>query len=617
MGAAISPQTLDLLDDAAGTTPTSVPLERRQSIALATTLETLPEVDEENDDISVSSPLLQHSYTTTTTTATPHNTLSTPSPYLETGRPVLVTRQRETVQYDATHVDPATLREAEQKLKSLLNDIEHEEKQLRYEQKKERNRIDTLKRKEKLGIRIDKKKLKQMMQPKGTWIQVISVWQAQNGIRVVADTTDTTNTTNTTNTSNTTNPALTFVVHNPDRIRIITRLAAVLIRLGDLIGAQNIWEKMIEQCVHDFGRDHPHTLTSVVGLANVLMEQDRVVLAEVAARRGLTGLNKVVGSKHPMTRYARRLLIRIVHKLSLLKPQYYEEQERLLREDLRLEKDAILITTKSSTTNISSTSNNPNSGGQSLFAHYNLASFCVHFGRYDEATTILRAAVKTMSLSIEKAKNKKPLRPGLFQQANVVPGTPPKTPPQPKKCPYVLKTTALNTTQRIEEKIKGFQRIVTQWEDKVKATIEAGHPRSASFYQSKAEIAKMKIQHLHDQKEERRQQLIAQEDLIMRRKIQERHTFARTVLRRQKLDYERQQNEEEVARLGAPASASTFLDLLPQTWECINLLAELLERKLRRRDRKIFVKEEENERNELECLMEWMEIRQAQVDEEV
>ena len=53
------------------------------------------------------------------------------------------------------------------------------------------------------------------------------------------------------------------------------------------------------------------------------------------------------------------------------------------------------------------------------------------------------------------------------------------------------------------------------------------------------------------------------------------------------------------------------------TWECINLLAELLERKLRRRDRKIFVKEEENERNELECLMEWMEIRQAQVDEEV
>tara|TARA_B100000795_G_C22347267_1_gene267329 strand:- start:30 stop:413 length:384 start_codon:yes stop_codon:yes gene_type:complete len=125
------------------------------------------------------------------------------------------------------------------------------------------------------------------------------------------------------------------------------------------------------------------------------------------------------------------------------------------------------------------------------------------------------------------------------------------------------------------------------------------------------------IQQLHDQKEERRQQLIAQEDLIMRRKIQERHTFARTVLRRQKLDYERQQNEEEVARLGAPASASTFLDLLPQTWECINLLAELLERKLRRRDRKIFVKEEENERNELECLMEWMEIRQAQVDEEV
>ena len=61
----------------------------------------------------------------------------------------------------------------------------------------------------------------------------------------------------TTNTTNPTNPALTFVVHNPDRIRIITRLAAVLIRLGDLIGAQNIWEKMIEQCVHDFGRDHP------------------------------------------------------------------------------------------------------------------------------------------------------------------------------------------------------------------------------------------------------------------------------------------------------------------------------------------------------------------------
>ena len=65
-----------------------------------------------------------------------------------------------------------------------------------------------------------------------------------------------------------------------------------------------------------------------------------------------------------------------------------------------------------------------------------------------------------MSLSIEKAKNKKPLRPGLFQQANVVPGTPPKTPPQPKKCPYVLKTTALNTTQRIEEKIKGFQKAI-------------------------------------------------------------------------------------------------------------------------------------------------------------
>ena len=584
--AAISQQSFTILDDAACET-TTLPksLERRQSIAKATTLPTLPEVDEEddkNEDHIFNNTRNTHMITITTTTTLPSLPSLPLQLQLNEGRPVLVTRERETVKLDNTHhVNPTVLRQAEKTLRSLLQEIDYEEKQLRYAQKKERIRIERLHRQEKLGIQTSSKE----KIPCGAWIHVVSVWEAQNGV-VHTDK----------------DLPTTFAVFSPDRIRVITRLVAILLRLDDPVTAQQLWESTLEQCMNNFGPRHPHTLAAISGLANVLLEQNRVLLAEVAARRGLSGLVQSCGNKHPMTRYTRRLLIRIIHKLSELKPHYYEEQERLLREDLQLEQEDLQ-------------EEGTMSGGHSLFAHYNLANFCVHFGRYDEATTILRSAVATMSSSMQHATLNPPLRKDMqdvSSQQVLVPGSPPKTPPALKKCEYTLKAMALNTRARIVQRLKDFEKIALQWEDKVRATIEAGHARSASFYQTKVDAARNSMEELHKQEEERRQQEIAREDLIARREILEKHTFATAVLRREKMEYERKQGEAEVARLGAPATESTHLDLLPQAWECINLLKSCLERKFQHRNNSMgtFKDEEINEQKEIETLLEWMEVRQ-------
>ena len=586
---ALSSYTLGILDEAASVGTPQQPLERRQSMATVTSLKTLPEMeeDEEDDESSVSA-------ATGAATGAATSNLHSPSPLRpsfsplnrqDSGRPVLVTRERDTVQLDTTKVNTASLRKAEKDLKALLGDILFEERQMKFEQKKEAKRIDQIRRKQKLGVAM---KRPRDLVPGGHWIDVVSVWQAQNGLMVKEKT----------------DPS-TFVVHSPDRIRVITRLAAVLVRLGDVSGAQQLWEDMFGCCVSDFGAEHPHTLAATCGLAYVLLEQNRVVLAELACRRGFSGLQKVVGNLHPMTRYARRLLIRIIHKLSLMKPQYYEEQERLLREDLSVEQHVLKI--DGGTTS--------GGGGNSLYAHYNLASFCVHFGRYDEAAFVLRAAVATMGESMHQASLKLPLRSDmqiLNESSGKVPGPPPKTPPKLEKCLYELKHMALNSLNRIRAEKKDYERTAAQWEEKVRATIKAGHPRSAGFYQTHIDSAKKSLLQLQEQEEEIRQQEIARDDLVVRRRMQENHTFERTVLRREKLDYKRVQSEAKVARMGPPVSERTHLDLLPQAWECVNMLAELLERRLRQLGRTVYNDESEQERKELDALLKWMEARQQE-----
>jgi hypothetical protein len=624
MGGAISQTTQELLNDAASTTTNIAPqfYRRSPSVAKETSLSTLPEVDENEENnfnvspipsppsltaistptatattlpttittsLKTSSASLTTSLTTSSTTSL--TTFQPPYEYENFGRPVLVTRERETKQLDTTKIDKISLHKAAKELTKLLRTIDYEEKKYKFEQKKERKRVTDLKRQANLGTRTH-----QTLEtsPTPEWVKVVSVWQAQNGI------------------SGENTLPTELVIHSPDRIRIVTRLVAILVRLGDLEKAQRLWEDTVGKCIQDFGFHHPHTCHSTVGLAYVLFEQNRSLLAEVACRRGLTGLKNVVGDMHPLTRYARRLLIRIVHKLSLLKPQYYEEQERLLREDYHVEQKSLAATGSSAI------KEDGVGVGNSLFAHYNLASFCVHFGRYDEAASILRASVATMTKSMLKASTKPPLRIDMQDLSsstigNTIPRKPPKTPPKREKCPYVLKHMALNKVERIDVEIQKFEQIELKWKNQVLATINAGHPRSASFYQTKVEAAKMSIKQLKDQKREIGEQEIAREDLRIRRKIQERHTFERAVLRREKLDYERTRKEIQFAcGDGVPASESTNLDLLPQAWECVNLLAELLERKLIANNRLSSEEDDLCEREELDALLEWMKMRQEE-----
>jgi len=654
MGGAISQTTQDLLDNAAN--PPSQTYQRRPSIATPTSLTTLLEVDEteQNDPsnfLAAPSPTPTSTEPTSTPTTTHHPPLTTslmttfqpPLQHTNIGRPVLVTRTRQTQHFDTTKINKASLLKAAKALNQLLRTIDYEEKQYKFAQKKHRQHIIHMQRQEQLGTRKRAKTtpptpapptpttpphsptqqrpppksplppppppsqppLPPTTTPTPEWITVVSIWQAQNGVAI-----------------ENIQPS-DFIVHSPDRIRIVTRLVAVLIRLGAFERAQHLWEETMEKCIEDFGFEHPHACHATIGLAYVLLERDHPLLAQVACRRGLTGLKKVVGEMHPLTRYARRLLIRIVHKLSLLKPHYYEEQEQLLREDFHVEQQALTLAARTlDTKNDGNRKDNDRGdrgqgGGNSLFAHYNLASFCVHFGRYDEAASILRASVATMTTSMLNASENPPLRRDMHALSTTtakLPGKPPSTPPKRKKCPYALKHMALNQVSRIESAIQKYQQIAVKWENQVQATVEAGHPRSASFYQTKVEIANTSVQQLKAQKIEIEQQEIAREDLIARREIQEKHTFARTVLRREKLDYERIQNEMKLAcgEDGVPASESTHLDLLPQAWECVNLLAELLERKLQGSGRSTYKEEDMCEREELDVLLEWLRRRQEE-----
>ena len=78
-----------------------------------------------------------------------------------------------------------------------------------------------------------------------------------------------------------------LIPHHPDRIRVVTRLSAVLVRLGELSKAQNLWEQMCLRCCKDFGQSHRATLASYSGLAYVLFESGQTKLAEIACRRSL------------------------------------------------------------------------------------------------------------------------------------------------------------------------------------------------------------------------------------------------------------------------------------------------------------------------------------------
>ena len=130
MGGAISQSTQDLLDNAAK--PLSQTYQRRPSIATPTSLTTLLEVDETEQTDPSNTLAAQSPPTPTSTepTSTPsltthHSPLTTslmtafqpPLQHANIGRPVLVTRTRQTQQFDTTKINKASLLKAAKALK--------------------------------------------------------------------------------------------------------------------------------------------------------------------------------------------------------------------------------------------------------------------------------------------------------------------------------------------------------------------------------------------------------------------------------------------------------------------------------------------------------------------
>ena len=252
--------------------------------------------------------------------------------------------------------------------------------------------------------------------------------------------------------------------------------------------------------------------------------------------------------------------------------------------------------------------------GHTLFAYFNLASFCAHFGRMDEAISLLRVAINQMTTATEDVTR----RQHDDASFDAAPPTPPPALPRRAQCPYALKTMALNAPGRIADQIERRNVSMRQWQNKIQATINQGHHRSASFYETKVDALREQIALLQGQEEERWQQEEAREDFVQRRLALETHAFDMTVLRRKREAHRRATLEREAREEHRAPSETTHLDLLPQTWECVGLLVLLLERKMGARrgmSGGVFGEEEEEERREVEALRRWIQMR-AEFEEE-
>ena len=171
---------------------------------------------------------------------------------------------------------------------------------------------------------------------------------------------------------------------------------------------------------------------------------------------------------------------------------------------------------------------------------------------------------------------------------------------------------ALNKPERIEAHIKRCKVSLRQWREKVQATINQGHVRSASFYETKVDALVKTIEELKGQEVERQQQEEAREDFAQRMLALETRAFDMTVLRRKRELHLRAALERQAREEHLPPTETTHLDLLPQTWECVRLLVQLLEHHMAARiamSGGVFGEEEEDERQEVEALKKWMELR--------
>ena len=88
---------------------------------------------------------------------------------------------------------------------------------------------------------------------------------------------------------------------HPDTINAMNTLAGMLYSQGDLSGARELHEKVLEVRLKILGSEHPDTLTSMNNLAGMLYSQGELTGAREFQEKALEVSERILGTEHPDT----------------------------------------------------------------------------------------------------------------------------------------------------------------------------------------------------------------------------------------------------------------------------------------------------------------------------